>query len=489
MHNIIMAQINNRRFLIITRVFLCAIPALILLFVLNQRFVPFGKITETYNFKKPGVIISALSPKSHVETTEKNLKTKEYYQRVIEDPVYFDVTLPFAANFIDLDIKYQNPNAPLVQLGIITKEKAGKFVIEPIENKYVENSDWIKEEIPEKGIIFLQKPVVLKGLDNKKEQGEYANFADFEMNFPKDRNVAFYQIDPTPYYEIDNYQPLTSEAVWEKTLRGSHELVVYIDNEDLDFTFYYQKRNDTKADDNFNIQLLKNDEIIQEWTDEKEALTKSSEGGKSLQVLSKNLPAGIYDLRINAGSNTQIKKIDTKQKYWGFKDHLLLDNPAESLLFYSNSVGLAFKADHSSGLQTINIDKEELEIDALHKNFGSKPKQGLYQEVFIPRDDILVKFLNIITFKPEDLDRLIPSPKAIDLEQISPLAPVTFDFIVAKYYVPLQETNGWKTFKKTLTIDDLFVKDNKIQFMLSAPGVKNYQGFKISQIKVTLRKN
>lgn len=484
-----MAQINNRRFLIITRVFLSAIPVLILFFVLNQRFVPFGRITEIYNFKKPGVIISALSPKSHVEEAEKSINTKKYYQRVIQDPVYFAVTKPFAANFIDLAIEYQNPNAPIVQLGI-QEQDAGKnkLVIEPIENKFIENSDWIKEEIPEKGIIFLQKPIMLKDSDNKKEQGEYANFADFENHFPKDRNVAFYQIDPTPYYKVDNYQPLTSETVWEKTLRGSHEIVTYIDNEDLDFTFFYQKRNAEKAADGFTVQLLKNDEIIQEWTGEKEELTKSSESGKSLQVLSENLSLGWYNLRINTGPDTQIKKIATKQKYWGFRNHLLLDNPEESLLIYSNSVGLVFKADHSSGLQTITVDKEELKINTLHKYFGGKPKQGLYQEAFVPQGDLLVEFSGIITFKPDDLDKLTLSPKAMDLEQISPLEQVPFNFIVSKYYVSLQETNGWKVINETLKIDDLLVQNNHIQFMLSIPGVKNYQGFKISQIKVTLRK-
>ncbi len=511
-------KIDYSRILKITRVILIAIPVIILVFILNKRLAPFGILEDVYSFKKEGIFISKIFPSSNVENIEKNTETGEIYQRVKEDPVYFEVALPFAAKLVDVEMEYYNPEAPIFQLGVRQKsEEEGKeeYFIEPVENKIIERSGWFRFEDQKRGIIFLQKPQIKEensqedtSLDTMVENTNsqvitppYASFDEFLKNIPSDKIIGQYLYDFHQHLYVKDYQPSNSVIMFDTVLRGRHEISTYVEDENLDFTFFYQERTPwelSEAED-FKVKIYKGDQFITQFAQsdftKKEDVVLGKE--RFLRIFLENPTRGFYNLKIDIDPNLIINKFYTYQHLFGFKDGLFLDDPGRSSQFFVNSPNIRFKTDHETGLQAVAINDQKLNIDRLHAVFSSNifeesqdieqndlqnSLQSDFKKVVIPKDDLIMSYNGFATLESEDLQKLILNTVVLDNYPLNDYQD--FDFIVSKYYEPIEAVKGWKSFKKTFWIEDLIVKDNKLRFLISIPGASRYENVKIGQIKV-----
>jgi len=77
----------------IIRVVFILIPFLALGWLIQKNFVFSGVMEATYNFDKNNALISILKPAGRALGVEKN-NNGDYTQRVIIDPVYFDLYMP-----------------------------------------------------------------------------------------------------------------------------------------------------------------------------------------------------------------------------------------------------------------------------------------------------------------------------------------------------------------------------------------------------------
>lgn len=508
-----MTKISNRKILKFCKLLIVIVPIIILFFVINKRFVPFGVLSETYPEKKNPVIISKLVPPQNVDDLEKNFKTKKTYQRIIKDHAYFNVNLPFNAKKVEVEMEYQNPEAPIVQLGVQKElNQTEQFLIEPLENRILENintNDWFRIDDQENQVIFLQKLPDLpkdseemnnngqeeqnnqdgvdeKDKEEKSKKGEplYKSFDEFIYNIPTDKVIALYQYDLYQNYGIKDYTPSLELFTFNKTIRGSHNIITYIENENLDFTFNCQKRSESKKPLSVKINVSHGNEEVAEFSNE-DSLEQAQ-----IHVFIPNARRGLYGLAIEADSNTQISEIRTYQKLFAFKDKIVLDNADQSTQFRINSFMLSFKTDHEEGKQTITLNGKNLRINELHRYFSLPDYKNLYKEVTIPKGDLSIEYNGLASIQREGVDELNPLPiNSVSLENYPNIDNQPFDFIIAKLYAPAQtQEDGWKIAKRTFYTDDVLVADGKIKFLISIPGLQNYENVKISRIKVTLRK-
>lgn len=446
-------------------------------------------IKEVYDFKRPSTVISTLFPENNLDDIAKDVETEKFYQGIIRDPVFFNVELPKKNKFkfVDLEINYKNSESPIFQLGVQSNTGENQFILEPIENKIIENSDWKRIDDRREGVILLQKQE--ENLADIQE-GIYTNFDEFINYFPLEKNIASYNYDIFKNYKIKDYQPSDNVILFNKALRGAHEIVTYVDNENLNYLFFYNSRSKRKnTTENFTVDVYQNNQLIKSFSasDNDSGQNVLESNDKFLQVFLQNPPRGIYSLKIDATSNTRINMFYTQQKIFGFKEKITLDDQNETSHFYINSPSLSFKTNHQSGLQTVVINGGKLEISKLFGYFQSEESNTIF-DVTIPKSDLTLKFDGIATENLYDNKKLVPN--IILLDDYINTGGRQFDYILSKYYEPtIAEKHDWKNVKKSFNLKDLLIKDNKIKFILSIPGVQNYKSVKISQIKVTFRNN
>jgi len=191
-------------------------------------------------------------------------------------------------------------------------------------------------------------------------------------------------------------------------------------------------------------------------------------------------------MKIQSGSNTIIKQIDTWQKYTAFKGHVLLDTPDEASHIYINNRPV-FKTNHMSGLQTVTVNGMDVVIDKLHTYFGSEVGDYI-REVVVPKSDVLIEFNGLAAFDLENTQKLTTEYEVIDLKESACTNDIHFDYAVSKYFDTTIYNNNSGIYKNNYKINNLFVIDNKIRFKMHIPCAEGYQNISIEEIKVTLRK-
>jgi len=100
----------------IIRVIVIAIPIFALVWIVNKNFVFSGHMEVEYNFDKTSPFISVLKPAGRALEVERG-EDGDYFQKIIIDPVYFDLYMPTEFNKVKLIFVYEAPVGREVKVG------------------------------------------------------------------------------------------------------------------------------------------------------------------------------------------------------------------------------------------------------------------------------------------------------------------------------------------------------------------------------------
>ncbi|MFA6391458.1 MAG: hypothetical protein WCW66_01710 [Patescibacteria group bacterium] len=483
-------MINKNKYKVILRVvriLLVLVPVIILVFAFNKRFILFGELSETYAFKKPGVIISEVTAAGNTGVIKEDENTGEYYQEIKEAPVSFYVNLPFKAKYIDLELNYESGNAQIVQFGTpYNFEDTAQYRFETLENRYVSDLGSENLIVTEDNMSLFRNPKAVNKRNSISINQGKEILSDVLNRIPKESTVALYQVNSNNLTRLVDYHPENIEHTTDTILRGSHEIITYIENEKLDYEFYFKQRSTAKSINPVNVKLLRDSELVEEFPDSKLVNVFGADYSKMIHITRENLPAGVYTIKIETGNNTNIAKITTKQKYMAFKGRLSLDDDNISSSFFVNN-NIVFKTAHDTGLQTVFVDDKEVEIEKLNKYYASKTKTGV-RNVEIPKSDLVMEFDGIASTSIENIENLTSRFKVIDLEDPVCKKDPDFDYLLSSYYKPEATYSDSGIYAKTFRISDLYVENDRVKFKFSIPCIGNFKDVRINQIKVTLRK-
>lgn len=440
------------RFITIYKYFLIALTISLFLFIFYHYFSINGRFNINSNFCKKSSLLTEITPTGRALEVEKNTKTGECYQRLTGEPVYFTATAPRSFNTAAVTLSYKNPSQNIVELGI-QKGDGIAYDLKPFENRFIDNCSW--DKIIDNNVILFQK------------EKKYNSINDFLNNLPLGAKVATYNYQPKYKFTIPNYQPESTDTEFNQPLRGKHELYTYLENEDLDFTFYWQLLNSPSSPENFNIKIYKDNIEIDSFF-----AASDNTNPQEKRVTLTNLSGGLYKIILDVSDNVIVTKIKSKQHLLVAKDKIFLADNNSAITIFSNIDEATLKTDYGKDLQTVMINNEPMKINIISTFFPWQPAQytaGSVKEINAQNGNLVIlgKGYFALTeqsfFDPDyGFDQMRNN---MDIEQ--------YDYIIAaNYQSPVSET-GWKSQTVNFDLNGVPGDRKTLNFIISAPGLEN----------------
>ncbi|MFH1536913.1 MAG: hypothetical protein ABID45_02935 [Patescibacteria group bacterium] len=413
---------------------------------------PTGKMNLSYNYSTSPDFISVFDPAGRAWGRELNIKSNEYYQRIMAEPVYFHVETPRSFNTAKVTLEYRNPEQNIVELGI-NKAGEGNYEIKPIENKLIDNSLWEKTIDEEQNIILLQK--------EKKYESINEFLENYQVNPEDPDQIATYHYSLKPEVKIPDYIPQNYSKKIQTNLVGTHEMLFYVQDEDMNLDLNFT--NTSTKDETKPISIkIKKDDI--------EILSEAVENYKHSINLT-NLASGVYSINIISSEHVILDNINTNLQKIITKEKIYPDQSEDLVEIYTNSIDLNFRTWITSGLQELYVNDDIVSINKVQRLINwreqddeeyNNPKQ-----ITIPKGNVEIigdgyfALDQNMYFNPyPNIDRLF---YYTDIED--------YDFLIASnYQTPIKKISNITT----TTEFDLYgvAGDRKnLDFVLSAPGL------------------
>jgi hypothetical protein len=301
--------------------------------------------------------------------------------------------------------------------------------------------------------------------------------------FAATEGSLFLPVSSQNHYDDDNLLVNTA-------LRGAHTLWTYVNNGLLSLEITKQDLNWYENPDELIIEVysldneLKGSAIIPD--DGNESDSKELGSLQTTLLTTDNLKPGSYRIELKGGGDLLIRRIEINQEKLVVEKKLFpvgmnIAYFKEGLGFDSvNLYGYSFKPGEirfitydNSGLQNVYIQQEgsidEIEVSETREWFGKNLKPRSYQLV-IPRQDITIESGGYFSFTPDSF--FLPKRcEVVDLKYELSWVKENADYIIVNYedYIPPVEDDGWLIAQAKWKKEDLFIKDNKLNFCLNAP--------------------
>lgn len=493
--------------------------------------------------------------------TKNNPGESEYFQLITAEPLYFDVTIPRAFPKATVSLTYQNPDQQReIMLGV--RQPNGIYFFEDLayDHPALEKLDDFWVRIQEDDLIlwqknndYFQQKVVLRdelqnslvAIDdeynklkrtltesesadkiNKAEEANaiykrsinelaeensrndwappYASIQDFFENFPDPDRVLQYNFDLSPYLELPGYEKSNETIQIDNSIRGGHDIYTYIgENEDLNFTFWFQDINRHEGEDLFSLNVYNSrGEKIHGVTLPDDGVV--DDNGKVFdekmhQLLLEKIPLGVYRIEISINDDIFIKNFETFQHLFMFKRKLYLTDNEEyrSIIgnkdftpttIYTTSNTVKALTSHESGKQVLRVGSEDVLIDKTHTEFELVVNDGITR-IISPKNDLLIRGNGFFALSESQLfDPNFSSVGSLEIAK----STNDYDFIIAKY--PQAEQEGdWLVASATVEAPELYLSKNgdyKGSFMIHLPDLpETKRTLKVKEVSILFEKD
>lgn len=517
-------------------------PLVLMIWILNENFVPSGRLEIKYNIVNGSRLIRnfAAKEKDRIIGTENG--KKDYYQLITKEPVYFDLKTPRSFPKATITLKYQNPlGQPEINLGVA--QKGGGYYLKnlAVYNHQLESLPEYWEEIREGDLILKQKNKLvktsldrlkqideelgLKGgekstdtgkitslekekdeimalLTEKRPKVKYSSIGQFLENLPDYQKILVYNFDLSQYFRLKDYQPSDKITEINEGLRGSHEIYTYIKDEPLDFTFYWQDINRHYGKDDFKIEVFRGQsdgEKIKtlEIKDDREiAATGKASALKEINLKIPNLKEGLYRIKLEIKNDEIfIRKIESKQHKIVFANHLYLADNNEYLdalpdlkekpaVIYSNGNNFTFRTAHQKGFQSVRVENESLNLEEVNKEYFTKRTEwpAELKEIYSPKNDLYISASGLFAFSKDQFF----NPTVVTINEQTDLN--NFDYVISYYPMKAREDN-WLLATQTVEAPYLYTENGITKFIINLPGLpENRRLLEIKEVDVLLER-
>jgi len=469
---------ENKKWLVKFRVFLGLVLVGLTAFFLYQAIIPGGKITYSYNFEGDGYklagadkFISKLTP------AERVVEAKDDRQKLIADPVYFSLRTPRKLSRAKLTIEYKNESdRPLLEAGVLMDKTVWRYLLQPIENKILDQLVLVWSSIEKDGVMLLQR------------EKKYDSIESFLSSPPASDEIALYNYELKKDYWLENYQPSQTKQEINYSLRGPYQFYTYLKNEDLDFVFTLSDLNKNKDSDPVDLILYYNNQpITSEHLDDDGIISDSGQRGEVREIKLKQagLPEGVYKIELRANSDIITEKIITSQSRLSFLNKLwLTDENKNNFSLFTDSQALNAETINPSSLQTLKVGEDDLALSETYRQFSRTISPGV-KEIAIERGDLILSGNGVFSFKADNL--VNPNFKKVD--ESFPESADGINYILARYKTP-DIKDGWKTAEVEFDLNNAYREWNKNSFIISIPGLRTEDGLgdfvEIKKVKISL---
>lgn len=438
------------------------IIALVLSFLL-ARLVPSGKIFYNRDFSRSFFALGGQGFISQFSPAERVDFKSGAYPKLIAEPLYFSLFTPRAFNQARLIVTYQDnlsAATPIIEAGVLKDKVVWQYEMKPVANKILDNLKW--PTLQENGLTLYERRTPV------------ADLAYFLRNITLHPDLALYNYSLLRPYYLDSYHPTKIAHVLAPSLRGPYQFYTYIDQEDLNFTFFFQDLNqnyDLKGD---GVTILVNDYqgnniLTREVKDDGIIVDTAELSAQSVaSFVIKDLPRGVYKVEVKTNDDIITKKILSSQSKISFINKLwLADGLFNKTELYTNVNNLRATAFGAPGQQTLLYAGQGLKINAPFQQFYKRvtPSADNLYSISLSPNNIILENDGLFSFNPSAL--INPDLKKVDNNWED---DKNINYILADYTPPLVKGDD-KVAILNFDLSQAYREKNKYSFMLSIPGL------------------
>jgi len=438
-------------------------------------------------------IPTPLTPSTLLGRNGKGTYYRIRQQKMLTDQVAFDLKVPYARwDKVEVKIRYQgDPEELLVGFNdpAIRDPANGHYAVKPIHNKSLNSLDWSRVESNHLTLFQWKR--------------RFANINDFIANsgislHNKDtakQNIATYYYEFSQQPKIETGKANDGAEV-DASLRGSHIFYVYLKGVPLEFSFTKQDINWYEGADPLNVGVYSGARLVhsQSVPDDGDAASSyKTFKSQKIKVHVPNLKEGVCKVVLDCGMDVVIKGLKSRQKYLSFEGKLFLADhelyrmeATRASTLYTNAKKLDAISWHKPALQTLQINnRQSLVLNKQNKSFSLSLTRGKSKIVTEKGDIILSSEGGYFAFSEDSLFDPVPF-KTVPYSK--DLLPYNIDYIMAGYTVPKRK-GAWRTNSVILDLSGVKIKDNKLGFVLSSPGlVQRGEEIVLGSVEITLTK-
>ena len=453
-------------------------------FLLN--FAPFGA-KNVYSLTAEDKMISDITPSDRVSV----IKSDITMSKVTNEPVYFTTKMPFHFDTATVTITYQNnyPDQEL-HLGFKDQEDIWSYDTQIIDSPFLNTISW--DKVGSDPTLFQREE-------------KFVSVADFLKDPPRDGVIGTYDFDISGFSNfktvIPDYKPQQGNTVIDTPLRGKHIMYTYLKGEPFILKVTKQDLNWYKGEDMAAVKIYKDTDLVFEQTIPDDGVIDTSKAVLPPQEVEIRNPgpefpeAGVYKVVFEAPGDTVIKRIETNLHKIVFEGPMFPVNNREvypsvaastsATTLYTNALAITAQTYHDQARQTIQVNEKTLPLRTTQVQEQITTPYD-FTKITIPKNDVVVQGI-LGYFSLENDQFFTPSPYYIT-PITSPDDLSLVDYVLTNY-TPPSEQNGWRIATKTFDITNAVIDDDKLSWLIRAPGLKNNQrSVMIKDIQVTLTK-
>ena len=476
----------KKNIIIKIRIILWLIAFFVIGVFLYLAIIPSGEIEYSFDFDKKNGFISKLSPEERVDFSDKNFQNK-----IIGNPVYFNLRVPRSFDTAEMQIKYKNKNdIPLIEAGVLADNISWRYNLKPMQNQLIDRFQLVwKKEIKD-GLLILKRP--------ESASSTYeCNFFDNQASSSDINTLAVYNYDPDIDYILADYESRNKDLKSIDnfhSLRGSWQLMIYLKDEDLDFNFSFQDLNLNKEEDKIELLLFYQDELIDSRIILDDDI-KNDNGQMSEKIDLKfkvpNLPEGVYKLELRVNDDIVTTNIMSRQSKIVFVNNIrLFKEDIEKFSVFSDSQKIQSKTVYPDSLQSIKISDNHLDLTETYRQFESDISNVFATSgikiIEIEKDGIFLSGDGVFSFSRDSffnpkIKKAIPG---LDVNKFG------INCIIANYSLPIKEGDYYKA-DILFDLKNAYQENNTYSFIISAPDLKMDDGvedyLEIEEIRIKLK--
>lgn len=413
------------------------------------------------------------------------------FQRIVDEPVYASVHLPGEFDTMDVHVEFQNDDQPIVEVGLLVNDDPPQYVLEPLQNLLIDDSDWDRME--ENGVVLLQREKI------------YGSITDFLANPPDRDTIATYHYHLDDPYRIQDYRPSNEFATVHVPLIGYHEFYTYVKDEPLSLSTPFFVEQSLEGDRSLTILVYNEQgELVASagnhggecWEAPKEVCNQFGCWEDSVACapgtpyplgLVAELPEGVYKVVLKASDRIRIRSIVTRQRFLSFVGpvHIGPIGSWPTVTFFTNGKHLRFYGDNGGSPERIEVGEGTVETPLAQTWYAiDVTEPGVVESVAHGSEFVIASDGKIAFSKDQFFD---PDPARLNWN--TDLDALDVNFVIAEYASPTK--NGdWMSVGATFDLAGAVDENGVAKLVLAAPGVEELQQeIRVHAVELSLKRS
>ncbi len=373
------------------------LPVVLIAWIIWRNFAPTGTMHLSCTADRCSGSISSFGPPDADQLTG-TTKTGDRYRLFAKNPVELPIHTfkPFQRIKVDVTFSTPEPTASLA-IGIKNKPKIPPFTRTaftrtPLLTELKNNWHTVRE-----GSTVLYQ---------RTNAPQFSSVADFVAHPPAlDHIRTLGTTFRDQHKRLNDYAPSTQAHTIDHVLRGSHELLAYIQDESLDINFAFQELNRVAGADDIRVSITApSGKTIFDTTLADDGIadkTGKAAKEKSLPIALSGLENGTYAIHVKIPEDDGlIRQITTRQTRLMFLDHVFLADTDEykalgvstkATTLFARGNKLTARTFHNSGKQKIEVGATKVSLDEVLKTKESRLEGAdKNTRIKIPIGDVLL---------------------------------------------------------------------------------------------------